>query len=157
MPSWKDEGYQSPPEVKTAVGHEVIYRAYGGRSKRLGNRFFTPCIKDTPIGYWTAELLRKELNAALWGDDFETIAKFQICRNVEYKLGSMAQDNRSGVRDGVYFEYHHFHNSPGIFKQVTFFKEEKSPWSHYVWDLNESFPAKGWDIVEAFPTRWDPG
>src|SRR3989442_1239376 len=114
---WNEEGYASPPETRKAMGHEIIFRAYNSGGQRLSNCFFMPSISGISIGYWTAELLETELNAALWGNNFERIAKFQICKDVEYKVGSIAHDKYSGIDNGQNFQQRSFITPSGIFKQ----------------------------------------
>ena len=120
----------------------MIYRAYGGGSRRLGNCFFAPCVLGTLIGHWTAELLERELNAALWGNDFERVAVFRIRENVQYKIGQSAHDSYSGIDSGVAFYQRSFITPSGVFKQVSFFKEEAKPWTEYVKDMREDITIK---------------
>jgi hypothetical protein len=117
---WNDEGFAEQPGERIANGGEVVYRAYGGTSGALGTCFFTPALSATPIVYWTAELLEVELNAALWGNDFEGIAKFEMIRGARYRIGSIAQGGYVGIDEGRRFYQRDFLTPSGIFKQVKF-------------------------------------
>jgi hypothetical protein len=117
---WHDEGFAEPPEEKPSIGGEIIYRAYGGSSGKLGNCFFAPAIGSTPIAYWTAELLEMELNAALWGNDFEGVTKFEILKGAKYKIGPIAHDEYSGIDGDQIFFQRAFFTPSGIFKQIKF-------------------------------------
>jgi hypothetical protein len=117
---WQDDGFAQPPEEKDALGGEVAYRAYGGSSAKWGNCFFVPAIGSTPILYWTAELLETELNAALWGNDFEGVTKFEMIKGARYRIGPIAHDNYVGVDGGLRFYQRSFLTPSGIFKQIKF-------------------------------------
>jgi hypothetical protein len=143
--SWTDEGYALPPEIREARGSEVIYRAFGGTTKRLGNCFFVPCVLGVPVPYWTAELLEAELNASLWGNDFEMIAKFQIHEKVQYQIGPIAHSNYRGVDGGQPFYQRSFVTPRGVFKQVSFLADRRTfekDWAKYVRDLGKDFVIK---------------
>ncbi|QBR01505.1 hypothetical protein [Paraburkholderia pallida] len=105
---------------KSAHGGERLYRAYGGESVTLRNCFFVPAIDATPIGHWTAELLEMELNAALWGNDFEGVTKFEMIKGARYLIGPIAHDNYSGYDTERIFYQRAFFTPNGIFKQVKF-------------------------------------
>lgn len=103
LPPGADEGFAGAPEVKTAHGGEVVYRAHGGGSRKFGNCFFAPAVGSVPIGHWSAELLERELNAALWGNDFEHVTRFEIVPGTRYKIGAIAHDAYRGVDAGQPF------------------------------------------------------
>jgi hypothetical protein len=141
--AWHDEGFASKPEEKEADGGEVLYRAYGGTSGHWGNCFFVPAIDSVPINYWTAELLEQELNAALWGNEFDGVIKFQILNKrpaVRYKIGPVAHDLYAGVEIDRSttpatispFVQRSFLTPSGIFKQVTIIKPPEDPLDAYV-------------------------
>jgi hypothetical protein len=136
---WQDQGFAEQPEELTASGGEVVYRAYGGASRVLGNCFFTPAIGASPIGYWTAELLEVELNAALWSNDFEGITKFQMIKGTKYRIGPIAHDDYVGLDNGRRFYQRAFFTPSGIFKQVTFILGENRDLSACVMQLGSSF------------------
>jgi hypothetical protein len=118
--SWQDDGFAVPPEETVADGGEIVYRAYGGTSPVLGNCFFAPILGSTPINYWTAELLERELNAALWGNDFAGVTIFVVNRGARYQYGPIAHDRYSGTDEGQVFYQRAFFTPSGIFKQVKF-------------------------------------
>jgi hypothetical protein len=122
---WHDEGFAAPPEEKPIEPGQVLYRAYGGSSGVWGNCFFVPAIGSTPIGYWTAELLEMELNAALWGNDFEGVTKFEMTGNGSYLIGPIAHDDYSGIDGGQQFYQRSFFTPSGIFKQIKFVLAER--------------------------------
>ena len=78
--SWHDAGYARQPDERTATAQESVclYRAYNEFGPRLSNCFFTPSLRGADIGHLTAEILETELNAALWGNNFERVAVFKI-------------------------------------------------------------------------------
>jgi hypothetical protein len=121
---WHDDGFAEKPADKTATGGELLYRAYGGSSGVLGNCFFVPAIGDTPINHWTAELLERELNAALWGNDFEGITMFNMVCGAQYRIGPIAHDFYVGIEKsstGIDLFYARSFFTPGrIFKQIKF-------------------------------------
>ncbi|MGF6720850.1 hypothetical protein P3T43_000191 [Paraburkholderia sp. GAS41] len=123
--SWSDDGFSAPPVEKSANGGEIVYRAYGGESGVLGNCFFVPSVNLAPIGYWTAELLEIELNAALWGNDFKGITKFEMVRGAPYQIGPIAHDDYAGIDRGRVFYQRAFFTPGGIFKQVKFVLPER--------------------------------
>lgn len=118
--AWGDDGFAEPPEERTSVGGEIVYRAYGGSSRRIGNCFFAPAIKSTPIVYWTADRLELELNAALWGNDFHRIIKLQVLTGARFLIGPIAQDSYSGVDGSQSFFQRAYFLPSGILKQVKF-------------------------------------
>jgi len=118
--AWHDEGFAEEPVEKSATGGEVVYRAYGGTSRVLGNCFFVPAIGASLIGYWTADLLERELNAAHWGNTFEGLSKFEMLPGAVFRIGAIAHDNYVGIDDGRRFIQRAYFSSRGIFKQVTF-------------------------------------
>ena len=118
--SWHDEGFAAPPVERPAAGGEVIYRAYGGTSAVVGNCFFAPAVNATPIGHWSAELLEVELNAALWGNDFEGVTEFEMIRGALYRIGPIAHDGYAGLDGGQVFHQRAFITPSGIFKQIRF-------------------------------------
>ena len=118
--SWHDDGFSKPPREEIAHGGEIVYRAYGGSSRVIGNCFFAPATGASPIQYWTAEILENELNASLWGNDFAGIAKFEMISGARYEIGPIAHDNYPGVDDGQVFYQRSFFTPSGIFKQVKF-------------------------------------
>jgi hypothetical protein len=123
---WNDEGFASKPKEMTSSGGEIIYRAFGGTSGVLGNCFFTPAVSPKQICHWTAEFLEIELNAALWGNDFEGLTKFEIKPNVKYHIGKIAHDNYAGWEGSIdkTFTQRSFITPSGIFKQVKIILEQ---------------------------------
>jgi hypothetical protein len=124
---WRDNGFSAPPVVKTSSGTEIIYRAVGGMSmKPWSNCFFTPVAAGSPVNYWTAEMLERELNASLWGNDFERVFVFHILPGVRYEIGPIAHDDYAGV-DGAAnadarlgFYQRSWVTPSGVFRQVRF-------------------------------------
>jgi hypothetical protein len=125
--AWRDNGFSAPPDVKTASGTEIIYRAVGGVSvKPWSNCFFTPVVAGTPVNYWTAEMLERELSAALWGNDFERVFVYQMLAGVHYEIGPIAHDDYAGI-DGTAtsnaergFYQRSWVTPSGVFRQVRF-------------------------------------
>jgi hypothetical protein len=62
--------------------------------------------------------LERELNAALWGNDFEKLGEFRIVAGVRYKIGPIAHDRYSGVDNGAEFQQRSWVTPSGIFHQV---------------------------------------
>jgi hypothetical protein len=90
--------------------------------------------------YWEAEL-----NASLWGNDFEMIAKFQIHEKVKYQIGPIAHSDYRGVDGGQPFYQRSFVTPRGIFKQVSFLADRRTfekDWTKYVRDLGKDFVIK---------------
>lgn len=129
--SWGDDGFACPPEEKRAVGGEIVYRAYGGSSNALGVFFFVPVIKGALVNYWTAEILEIELNASLWGNDFEKVAKFELLPKIQYQIGPIAHDNYVGNENGIFYQ-RSFVTPSGIFQQVKIDKDLAWPWENYI-------------------------
>jgi len=136
---WRVHGFAKRPQETNAFGGEPIYRAYGGTSEVLGNCFFVPAINAVPIGYWTAALLERELNASLWGNDFEGITKFVMIKGSRYQIGSIAHDNYAGFDADKLFHQRAFFTPSGIFKQVRFVLGERRRLADCVKQL-ERFP-----------------
>ena len=122
LTSWTLEGFSAAPEEKPVRGGETIYRAFGGCSKPLGNCFFVPAVGSTPLNHWTAELLETELNASLWGNDFDGVTKYAMQKvdGAKYKVGPIAHDGYAGVDAGQLFYQRSWITPSGIFKQVVF-------------------------------------
>ena len=124
-PAAMDEGFSGQPTELVATGSEVIYRAFGGTSQRLSNCFFVPQVGGQTISYWTAELFERELNASLWGNDFEVVRKYLIVKGVPYKIGDIAHDSYVGHDSFDYretkspFVQKSWVTPSGIFKQVV--------------------------------------
>lgn len=139
--AWNDDGFASPPAEITSNGGEVVYRAYGGASGVLGNCFFAPAIGVALICNWTAELLEIELNAALWGNDFEGITRFEIKPDVNYRIGPIAHTDYAGWEGdpSKTFFQRSFITPSGIFKQVKFVLEDGVGLIDCVKQLGESF------------------
>lgn len=140
-----EEGFSHPPDVRNAYGGETIFRAHGGSSQESGNCFFTPAVEGALIGSWTAELLERELNAALWGNDFEVLTRYCIKPGVPYKIGAIAHDRYAGLDFGRTFEQRAFLTPSGIFRQVTFFWQKG--------DTIDKFTLKGQSLALA-PGRY---
>lgn len=119
--SWQDAGYASPPDERVATAHEsiCIYRAYNTFGPRLRNCFFTPSLRGAAIEHLTAEILETELNAALWGNNFERVAVFQILEGIKYKIGPIAHDHYSGIDNGKRFNQRSWLKPSGRFHQVN--------------------------------------
>ncbi len=117
---WHDAGFAEPPEQKRANGGERIYRVSGGPSLALGNCFFVPALGAVPINYWTSELLERELNAAVWGNEYDQLHVYTMRPGAVYQIGPVAHHNYAGVDHGVPFTQRAYFSPGGIFKQVTF-------------------------------------
>ncbi len=119
---WTIEGFEAQPDVRDVKGGETIYRAFGGTSKSLRNCFFTPAIGSAPMNCWTAELLEIELNASLWGNDFDRVQSFTMNRvaGAKYKIGNVAQSGYAGCDTGQLFYQRSWVTPSKIFKQVVF-------------------------------------
>lgn len=108
----------------------IVYRAYGGTSKRIGAFFFTPQIAGSPRLNWTTELLENELNVVLWGNELRRLAKFQLYAQTPYRIGPIAHDKYQGEREKneegedilCFDQYKYFKNS-NLFYQVMVLSE----------------------------------
>lgn len=119
--AWRENGFSAPPVEKESNGTELVYRAVGGQSVKLwSNCFFAPVIDGSPLVYWTAELLERELNAALWGNDFERVFCFQMRPRVHYEIGPIAHDDYVGKAGRGQFYQRSWVTSSGVFQQVRF-------------------------------------
>jgi hypothetical protein len=123
--SWGDKGFLRPPAEKPAAGTEIIYRAVGGLTvEPWSNCFFIPVVAGSPVNYWTAELLERELNAALWGNDFERVFAYQMRPGVRYEIGPIAHDHYAGFERFAKspaeqtFEQRSWVTPSGVFQQV---------------------------------------
>lgn len=122
-------GIKNVEEKEVKVG-DIFYRAYGGHSKMWGRSFFVPAVAHNGnhqlINYWTAELLEKELNAALWGNDFKFLLIVKANNStppLKYKIGTVVQGNYRGFdnkKDVEPFVQQDFITPSGIFKEVQF-------------------------------------
>lgn len=102
--AWRDNGFAGPPVEKVALGTEIIYRAVGGLTvKPWSNCFFAPVVAGSPLHYWTADVLERELNAALWGNEFERVYTFQMLTRVRYEIGPVAHDDYAGFDGAAIF------------------------------------------------------
>jgi hypothetical protein len=124
---WQDHGFSAPPDIEVSSGTEIIYRAVGGASvEPWSNCFFTPVVAGSPVNYWTAEMLERELNAALWGNDFERMFVYQMVAGTRYEIGPIAHDHYAGFdRDATSkvekgFYQRSWVTPSGIFHQVRF-------------------------------------
>jgi hypothetical protein len=142
-------GFDADPEEREVAEGEVlyVYRAHGETSKMIGRFFFTPRVGDQPRTNWTADLLERELNAALWGNDFRYLAKFRVRSGVRYRIGPIAHDRYQGVeyhqegqtvKEVPFDQYSYFRNS-SLFYQVQI--EMEADWRTYV-ELIENTPIK---------------
>lgn len=120
---WTIDGFASPPAVRTLEGGERFYRAYGGSSPRLGNCFFVPTAGGQLMIGLTPEVLEMELNASLWGNDYEGVVTYEpMGRNsrVSYQIGPVAHDRYAGVDGYQLFQQRAFVQPSGMFEQVKF-------------------------------------
>ena len=137
------DGFDCDPAEKQVADGQVliVYRAHGDTSQLIGRFYFTPLIAGIPRMNWTADLLERELNAALWDNDFKFLAKFRVLSGVRYKIGPIAQDNYRGVerKDGVEtpFEQFSYFKNAGLFHQVQI--DMMGDWRRYL-DLLEDVP-----------------
>lgn len=115
-----ENGFAEAPARKTALGGELVYRAHGGTSREMGNCFFTPVIRGTPINHWTADQLEMELNASLWGNDFEVLTRYLVVRGAAYEIGPIAHDDYEGRDRGLLFHQRAFVTPSGVLQQVRF-------------------------------------
>lgn len=122
---WTIDGFASPPRVRRIIGGERFYRAYGGSSPRLGNCFFVPTAGGQPMPGLTPELLEMELNASLWGNDYEGVLTYEPMGkpDVSYQIGPVAHDGYAGAESFQLFQQRAFITPSGIFKQVKFILE----------------------------------
>ncbi|MCM8738891.1 hypothetical protein M5E06_32920 [Azospirillum sp. A1-3] len=95
MKDWEKRGFGQRPEiVRQATGLEIVYRVYGGGHRLYGSCYFASTIAGIQITDLTADRLEMELNAALWGNNFQYIAKFRIMAGTKYEIGPIAQSYR---------------------------------------------------------------
>jgi hypothetical protein len=91
-------------------------------------------------------MLERELNAALWGNDFRWIAKFRIRDDVKYKIGPIAHDRYRGIDEtpsgrGLGFvQYSYFRNAK-LFYQIQIEEITQTNWLTFV-DLVEDIPLR---------------
>ena len=136
-------GFDSDPAAKEVGTDEVlfVYRAHNGTgsgSKLIGRFFFTPKTCDTPSVNWTAEMLERELNASLWGNELRFLAKFQVMQGVKYKIGPIAHDKYQGVERvsspsgelGKPFDQYSYFRNQNLFYQVEI--AMTSDWRNYL-------------------------
>ncbi len=115
------DGFDRDPDERQVADNElmIVYRAHGRTSQMLGRFFFTPQVGGVPRMHWTADVLERELNAALWDNDFRFLAKFRVLPGVRYRIGPIAHDKYQGVeRDGRPFDQYAYFRSAGHFLQV---------------------------------------
>jgi len=148
------DGFDTEPAESVVKDGDVliVYRAHGDSSKMIGRFFFTPVIAGVPRINWTAELLERELNAALWGNDFKHLAKFQVHVGVKYRIGPIAQDSYQGVErrrtaSGMVeepFDQYSYFKTAGLFHQVQI--DMQGDWRTYL-DLLEDAPVNPGNFV----------
>ncbi|KGM41391.1 hypothetical protein JY96_18570 [Aquabacterium sp. NJ1] len=141
------DGFDRTPETRRVGDGQVlvVYRAHGSTSQMIGRFYFTPQICGIPRMNWTADLLERELNAALWGNDFKYLAKFRVLPGVNYKIGPIAQDSFQGVElrqvgtrtIEVPFDQYAYFKNMGLFHQVQI--DMTGDWRQYL-DLLETVP-----------------
>lgn len=157
MPSMRtpqQDGFSTVPREKTVDKDEIliVYRAHGDTSKMIGRFFFTPQIAGTPRSNWTAEMLERELNASLWGNDYKYLAKFRVRNGVKYKIGEIAQDNyqglelhkEAGVTVELPFVQHSYFRNAFFFYQVQL--DLDGNWRTYL-ELLEDTPINPGNLV----------
>jgi hypothetical protein len=133
-------GFRTDPIEKTVPAGEVliVYRIHGETSKLIGQFYFTPQIQGIPRMNWTADMLEVQLNAALWDNDFQYIAKFQVKAGTTYRIGEIAQDAYEGLitsADGKEenpFQQYSFFKHDSLFSQVQIPMDPARDWRHYL-------------------------
>jgi hypothetical protein len=158
MPSVRtpqQDGFAAPPREEMVGEGDIliVYRAHGETSKMIGRFFFTPQIGGTPRLNWTAEMLERELNASLWGNDYQHLAKFQVRNGVKYKIGKIAHDNYTGIElhrnengkvvEVPFDQYAYFRNA-NLFYQVQI--DMDGDWRTYL-ELLEDVPLNPGNLV----------
>jgi hypothetical protein len=148
------DGFDSDPQEREVGASDLllVYRAHGGASRMIGRFFFTPQVAGLPRVNWTAEFLEKELNAALWGNEFRFLAKFRVFQGVRYKIGPIAHDKYQGVEratDGtevidVPFDQYSYFRNANLFYQVQI--DMVGDWRRYL-ELLEDTPIKPGNFV----------
>ncbi|MEF3074221.1 hypothetical protein V2P20_04215 [Methylobacter sp. Wu1] len=142
------DGFDENPTQKQVESGTIliVYRAHGNLSKMIGRFFFTPQIAGTPRINWTADMLERELNAALWDNDFRYLAKFRVLEGVKYKIGPIAHDKYQGVDftpsgGRLSFDQYSYFRNANMFLQVQIDGITPSNWHEYL-DLLEAVPIK---------------
>jgi hypothetical protein len=137
---------EDPAPGKVESGKPLyVYRAHGS-SKFIGRFFFTPQIAGTPRMNWTADMLERELNAALWENDYRYLAKFRVREKVKYEIGPIAQDGYQGIdktpwgKDQTFQQDCYFRNQ-NLFYQVKIEGITESNWREYL-ELVSDEPIK---------------
>lgn len=155
MPSVRtpqEDGFAAVPREEVVDKILIVYRAHGDTSQMIGRFFFTPQIAGTPRSNWTAEMLERELNASLWGNDYKYLAKFRVRKGVVYKIGEIAQDNYRGIElrqergktvEVPFVQYSYFRNA-NLFYQVQL--DMNGDWRTYL-ELLEDTPLNPGNLV----------
>lgn len=138
---------QDPASKQVGTGSVlIVYRAHGNSSNMIGRFFFTPQIEGIPRLNWTADMLEKELNAALWDNDFRYLAMFRVLESVAYKIGPIAHDKYQAVdrtdfgRGKPFDQYSYFRNA-NMFFQVLIDEITPCNWHEYL-EILEDYPIK---------------
>lgn len=143
----------SPDEVKEGKPL-YVYRVHGS-SALIGRFFFTPQIEGTPRMNWTADLLEKELNAALWDNDFRYLAKFRVLKGVKYEIGPIAHDKYRGIDGTDWAKKNPSNQMKKAFVQYSYFRNENLFYQVKTEGLNENNWREYLNLVEDTPI--DPG
>ena len=119
IPDWQMNGFGAPPKAYIASGVEKVFRCYSASfqdaagnwhgSRRSGNCFwvFRFGSDDGPIAHAGAVtereveigFLERNLNAALWGNTYQTVGLFRLHVGVSYLIGPIGQETRGIQKD----------------------------------------------------------
>jgi len=114
MEIWSYYGFDRQPETRVSDGTAIVYRAWGGLSKKYSNYVIVPRSPAVLPINMSAPELEKELNIALFGNSIEHISEFRIFPSIRYYVGPIRQSGMIGPEEWLSFFRENRHFDQGV-------------------------------------------